>query len=330
MNVRELIAQAVGEGSMCWKPLPSTQVFDPDRAVKIVDNVVEKLTQALEKNAKSHMQYCKKCNKAHVPRCDKCGKSVHDGADLRSYHGPCGKCAFPNGVKVAAFVDELQKISGCGNYERVHMTDDQEALDNIRINAHFFHKDNDRMHPAHRRLFKMVEQAADAQLQADGLEKGAGMLHNVGTRIVARAQSIGPWAMRQAAETGEALVDHLSPIQKMRESWNASHWWGMKGLTVGGAALAVPEVTSKEDPLRLNRGRAERLIGNVAGTASGLVTMKRGLVPALATGLAAQYAGGRVGRLIDKARAKKAPKTPQTPAAPALVQPAATTPERTL
>ena len=46
--------------------------------------------------------FCKKCGKAHAPKCDRCGST----RDLRSYHGPCGKCAFEE-TKTAAFLDEL-------------------------------------------------------------------------------------------------------------------------------------------------------------------------------------------------------------------------------
>ncbi len=42
---------------------------------------------------------CKRCGKAHEPRCDRCGKT---SGDFRSPHGPCDKCAFPNGVRAAA------------------------------------------------------------------------------------------------------------------------------------------------------------------------------------------------------------------------------------
>jgi hypothetical protein len=161
---------------------------------------------------------------------------------------------------------------------------------------------------------------------SDELEKISSMQLNIGTRIVSRAGAAAKGAGNVLHETGQAVLDHLNPVQKMRESWNASKWWGMKGLTVGGAALAAPEVLPKEDPLHMNRGRAERLIGNVAGTASGLITMQRGFVPALATGLAAQYAGGRVGRMIDKAKGRKAPATPTPPAQAPVAAPPARTP----
>lgn len=42
------------------------------------------------------LAYCKRCKEEHKPVCDKCGSSK---GDFRSLHGPCGKCAFPNGVR---------------------------------------------------------------------------------------------------------------------------------------------------------------------------------------------------------------------------------------
>jgi hypothetical protein len=53
--------------------------------------------------------FCKECGKAHAPRCDRCGAT----SDLRSYHGPCGKCAFGK-AKMAAFEDEMRKIAAAG------------------------------------------------------------------------------------------------------------------------------------------------------------------------------------------------------------------------
>jgi hypothetical protein len=74
----------------------------------------------------------------------------------------------------------LEKGAGAGIFSRVEMSDDQEALDNIRVNAHFFHKDNVSMHPAHRRLFKMIETAAESALEHDGLQKSSSVGKSAG------------------------------------------------------------------------------------------------------------------------------------------------------
>lgn len=55
-------------------------------------------------------QPCKTCKKVHVPKCDRCGST----RDLRSYHGPCGDCAFPKEKRagLALEAEELRKIAG--------------------------------------------------------------------------------------------------------------------------------------------------------------------------------------------------------------------------
>src|SRR5690606_3146949 len=76
------------------------------------------ITMAGVKVASVH--FCKECGKKHAPRCDKCGST----RDLRSYHGPCGSCAFGKKatmekVSTLSFLDELDKISfDVGGYLR--------------------------------------------------------------------------------------------------------------------------------------------------------------------------------------------------------------------
>lgn len=53
------------------------------------------------------VHFCKECGKTHRPKCDQCGST----RDLRSYHGPCGSCAFKKESQIA-FLDELHKIAG--------------------------------------------------------------------------------------------------------------------------------------------------------------------------------------------------------------------------
>ena len=65
------------------------------------------------------VQMCKECGKAHAPHCDQCGST----RDLRSYHGPCGKCAFSKvSSLMPSFLDEMEKISvsmqGMGNWAK--------------------------------------------------------------------------------------------------------------------------------------------------------------------------------------------------------------------
>jgi hypothetical protein len=159
---------------------------------------------------------------------------------------------------------------------------------------------------------KLVKKAQYAGF-ADELEKiSAGFLANVGTKIVQTGRNAAQWAKAQPAATGAAFKDHLQPMAMMKDSWNKSKWWGMKGLTVAGAGMEGASALKKKDPEGRGRGRGQRLGSAIAGTASGLITMKHGIIPALATGLAASYAGGKVGKRFDKMKSH-APGAVQAP-----------------
>lgn len=47
-QLREIIGTAVGHGSMCWNPPPSTQVFDSTEASAAVDDAVNKIRDLAE------------------------------------------------------------------------------------------------------------------------------------------------------------------------------------------------------------------------------------------------------------------------------------------
>ena len=151
---------------------------------------------------------------------------------------------------------------------------------------------------------KLVKKAQYAAF-ADEMDKIAGsFLANLGHQIKltagGAARSTADWAKTQPKEIGSAVADHMHPISAIKKSWNQSKWMGMKGLTAAGAAMEGADAIKKKDPTGQGRGRGERLGGAAAGIASGLVTMRHGFVPAVATGLAASYAGGKAGKKIDK------------------------------
>ena len=148
---------------------------------------------------------------------------------------------------------------------------------------------------------------------SDELEKiSKSFVQNLGTKITRAGYRASRWAGKQPIETAAALKDHLQPVKMMQASWNKSKWMGMKGLTVAGAGLEGASALPKQDPEGRNRGRGERLGKAVAGTASGLITMRHGFIPALATGVAAGYAGGKIGKQFDRMK-KHAPGAVQAP-----------------
>ncbi|MBY4212892.1 hypothetical protein HQO42_14985 [Rhodococcus fascians] len=46
-NIKELIGQAIGAGSMCWEDVCAAGVFDDHEAAKIFNETVERLEQLL-------------------------------------------------------------------------------------------------------------------------------------------------------------------------------------------------------------------------------------------------------------------------------------------
>ena len=42
-KIREKVFQAIGEASMCWSPLPETEIFDSEKAKQIAENLLEEI-----------------------------------------------------------------------------------------------------------------------------------------------------------------------------------------------------------------------------------------------------------------------------------------------
>ena len=47
-KAESLFLQALGEASMCWEPRPSTEVFKPDEAKSIADEMLPKIVTLIE------------------------------------------------------------------------------------------------------------------------------------------------------------------------------------------------------------------------------------------------------------------------------------------
>jgi len=73
---------------------------------------------------------------------------------------------------------------------------------------------------------------------------------------------------------------------------------GPKSLTVGFGALGAKDALKKEDSTGQRRSRAERMGSVIGGTAAGIAGGAMGIPGAIATGIAGDYAGGRIGRAI--------------------------------
>jgi hypothetical protein len=258
-------------------------------------------------------------NKERVkPRCDECGST----RDLRSLHGPCGKCAFKKESQ-AAFLDELQKIAKTHNYDRLKMDDKDEALDNIRINAHFFHLDNHTMNPAHRDLFKMIETAADSALQQAGHEKTALDMGAAQGHAQAFASRMGRGAAQQVKGTGRniggAIGAFATPVKSLQKGWNATWTPGGKPLHPAYKALmgyglitGARDVAMKNDPSGRGHSRTRRALRFAGDQLGGVIAAPFGLTGGLVGSLGGAKVGDLAGAAYDKLRGYKARAQPET------------------
>jgi hypothetical protein len=48
-EISRVVGEAIGEGSMCWVPIPEG-VFDSTQAIGVVDRLVEKIVAIVERN----------------------------------------------------------------------------------------------------------------------------------------------------------------------------------------------------------------------------------------------------------------------------------------
>jgi hypothetical protein len=87
---------------------------------------------------------------------------------------------------------------------------------------------------------------------------------------------------------------------------------GPKALTVGFTAASLPGALKKEDPSGQGKSRAERL-GSLAGSTIGGIAMAHSIPGSLGAGIAGDYIGGKIGRLVGpRKKAKAAPAMVQT------------------
>lgn len=180
----------------------------------------------------------------------------------------------------------------------------------------------------------------------DEITKIAGFMTNVGRPIAAGAGALKNWAAGQARMVGHASQQFVrAPVHQMGEGMKMTFQnpstkklslvgrnadgsvnkleTGLRGLWVASTAADATNAVKKEDVYGQNAGRGERIGRFAAGTAVSLGTMKslgmgwKGLLPGMALGAGASYAGGKLGKQVDKAVKKF--KKPPAQAAPAVV-----------
>ena len=157
-----------------------------------------------------------------------------------------------------------------------------------------------------------------------GKIKKAGILRNVGTRIVHTLKPVGELMRKgwntggnksgfapgwfRAGKEGKGIYESVTSLGGLTGHLPV----GPKSMTVGFGALGAKDALKKEDESGQGRSRAERIGSLVGSTTAGIAGGAMGLPGAIATGIAGDFAGGRIGRAI-KGRTPPAA-VPQVPA----------------
>lgn len=158
--------------------------------------------------------------------------------------------------------------------------------------------------------------------ELSSMEKKAGIVSNIGTKILRTAKAgvkAAPgWAKNEAQGSirnlGNTVGAFATPGQSIANGWKATTKdFGkmspaMKALMIGGVGLDAHEALAKKDPTGQNRGRVERVGASVGSQVGGLIGTPFGITGGVAGGLIGRKIGGTVGKLGDKARGYKKPK----------------------
>lgn len=169
------------------------------------------------------------------------------------------------------------------------------------------------------------------------MEKDAGVISDLGTKILRKAgpaaRAVGRY-MHKGWNTGgnatgrfqgwmgagrEAASGRAGKAFETVSSLGGLTRYlpvGPKSLTVGFGALGANNALKKEDPAGQGRSRTERIGSLIGGTAAGIAGGNMGILGSMATGIAGDYVGGRIGRAISKRK---------PPTQPAEVRPATPT-----
>lgn len=157
----------------------------------------------------------------------------------------------------------------------------------------------------------------------DELEKmkTAGILSNVGTKILNTAKSL-PRNLKNGVQgsiqnAGKAVGSFATPIQSLKDGANftvkdfKSMGKVQKGLMGFGLAASAHEALSKNDPLNKGRGRAERVGAAIGDQVGGLMGAPFGITGGIVAGQIGRKAGGMVGKGVGLLRSR--PKDPAPP-----------------
>lgn len=162
-------------------------------------------------------------------------------------------------------------------------------------------------------------------------EKTAGLMTNLGTKILTKAKSLPRTALNAAKSlpghargsiqnAGSAVSAFSTPVDSFKKGLKmttkdfGSMSKSQKGLLAVGLAGSTHEAVAKEDPLGKGRGRIERVATSVGDQLGGIIGTPFGITGGVVAGQIGRKAGSLVGRGAEAVqRSFKKPQPAPTP-----------------
>lgn len=148
-----------------------------------------------------------------------------------------------------------------------------------------------------------------------GKIKEAGMMSNLGTKILTSAKGAGRFLKDQTQggirNAGSAISSFATPVEAFKKGLHTtihdakSMSKPMKAMMALGLVGSVHEATSKNDPMGKGRGRAERVGAALGDQVGGVMGAPFGLAGGLVSSQIGRKAGGLVGKGVDLLRRPK-------------------------
>ncbi len=149
--------------------------------------------------------------------------------------------------------------------------------------------------------------------------KEAGILRDVGMRILTKAKALPGAAAGAIDNAGKAVSSFSTPVDSLKRGWRMTTQdfgnmsGGQKGLLALGLMGSGHEALAKEDPLGQGRGRVERISTAVGDQLGGIIGTPFGITGGIVAGQIGRKAGSIVGKgLTAVGRSLKKPQPAST------------------
>jgi hypothetical protein len=148
-----------------------------------------------------------------------------------------------------------------------------------------------------------------------GKIKEAGMMSNLGTKILTSAKGAGRYLKNETQggiiNAGKAVASWANPVNSFKKGLHTtihdtkSMSVPMKALMGVGLLSSAHEATAKNDPMGKGRGRAERIGAALGDQVGGVMGAPFGIAGGLVSSQIGRKAGGVVGKGVDLLRRPK-------------------------